>query len=79
MIDINIDCEKIYVKKIENYEIFDWLKIIQNAKEIHCVDSSFVNFVDSVNELSAELFYYNTLKTPGKWFKTPLKNRWKIK
>lgn len=29
-----------------DYSIPDYLKIIENAKEVHCVDSSFLNFIE---------------------------------
>lgn len=33
--------------------IFDWIRTIQNAREIHCVESSFAVLVDSLDDLKA--------------------------
>lgn len=33
------------------YSIFDYLKILENAKEIHCIDSSFACFIDHIKSL----------------------------
>jgi len=34
-------------KKVAGYNVFDWYKVLSKAKEIHCIDSVLVNFVDS--------------------------------
>jgi hypothetical protein len=36
---------------INEYSIFDYLKILENAKEIHCIDSSFACFIDHIKSL----------------------------
>jgi hypothetical protein len=38
--------------------IFDYCKIIENANEIHCIDSSFKNLADSLTPTTHNLFYY---------------------
>jgi hypothetical protein len=43
---------------IEGYTIFDWRKVIENASEIHCIDSSLLNFVETIPDLTADLYYY---------------------
>ena len=35
------------LKLIEKYSFFDYLKIIENASEIHCIESSFVALIES--------------------------------
>lgn len=43
--------------------IFDYLEIIENAKEVHCIDSSFKNMIDSVTLNSkGKLFYHLKLQ-----------------
>ena len=44
--------------------IFDYLKIIQHAKEIHCIDSCFKLMIDSIfdNNLKSKLFFHFNLK-----------------
>lgn len=43
---------------------FYYLKLIENAKEIHCVNSSMFCLIDSIaSQLSATLYYHNSRKT----------------
>jgi len=63
---------------IEGYTIFDWRKVIENATEIHCIDSSLVNFVDCLDDVSADLFYYITDKVPKKADQTILFKNWNV-
>jgi len=41
--------------------IFDWIRVIERAKEIHCVYSSFFNFVNSLDHLNSELYFHNSI------------------
>ena len=44
--------------------MINFLKVIENAKEIHCVDSSFLSMIDlSVKETSASYFLHDVRKT----------------
>lgn len=43
---------------VEGFTIFDWRKVIEQADEIHCIDSSLLNFVDRL-QIEAKLFYYH--------------------
>ena len=36
------------VSEVGEYSIFDWYKVIKNAKEIYCLESSVQNFIDGV-------------------------------
>lgn len=60
---------------IEGYTIFDWRKVIENASEIHCIDSSLVNFVDNL-QVTGKLFYYITDKVPQQADRVILKHNW---
>lgn len=43
--------------------MLEYKKLIENAKEIHCISSSFYNLVDSmVNSTKAELFFHDIRK-----------------
>ena len=64
--------------KILDFQIFDWLPILQKAKEIYCVDSSLANFVEVIPSLkenkkfylgSEELHYH-------RYMRNILKNNW---
>lgn len=38
--------------------IFDWIKVIENAKEVHAINSSFVHLINSLT-LTNKLFYHD--------------------
>lgn len=62
-----------------DYNIFDWYKVIINAKEIHCIDSSLSNFVEVIPEaLEIRKVYYLTSKVPNQWDRTLLINNWEV-
>lgn len=52
---INSTLLKIFVEKSDT--IFDYKKLIENADEIHCIDSSFKHLVDSL-EPKGKLFFH---------------------
>lgn len=50
----------IEIRKGQTSNMLSYMKVIENAKEIHCVDSSFFCLVDSVSpNLKGELFYHD--------------------
>ena len=46
------------IKPFWTKTIFDWCTVLENAKEIHCIDSSFRLLADSL-ELRAELLFFH--------------------
>jgi hypothetical protein len=71
---------KVLFEPIEDYNIFDWYKVLILAKEIHCIDSCLANFVEVLPEaLTTSKYYYPTSKVPNLWDKTILINNWVIK
>lgn len=58
--NLNIDSnlEKIYIKHGKTSNILDYIEILKNAEEIHCVGSSIYALVDSI-DLKAKLYYHN--------------------
>ena len=59
--DIQIDSplQQIKPRKLECEDsIFDWLGVIENAKEVHCIDSSFIHMIDSYS-FSNKKVYHN--------------------
>ena len=57
--------------------LFSWLKVIRNAKEIHSLDTGFINLVHSI-KLNPTIFYYKYYRTTIKpnnhtkhWISTP--------
>lgn len=75
---IKVDKENIvYFTPVDDYTIFDWRKVIENASEIHCIDSSLCNFVDAIPEVkSVNKYYYKTDKVPHQYDETLLTNNW---
>lgn len=53
------DYSKIYIEPLTD-NLLDWVPLIQNAEEIHCVDSSVFHLVDNMSHsLRAKLFYHD--------------------
>ncbi len=67
---INDKIKKIFVEKHTNV-LFDYAKLIENAKEIHCVSSSFKDFVDSLG-IEKKVYYHNIPPRPDSNHKTKL-------
>jgi hypothetical protein len=64
--------------KIMDFQIFDWLPVLEKSSEIYCVDSSLANFIEVVPSLrenkkfylgSEELHYH-------RYMRNILKNNW---
>lgn len=62
---------------VENYtdNIFDYLTLIERAKEIHCIESSFHVLVDSL-ELNLKLYFHTNKNNRG--FNHKIKQNWNI-
>lgn len=45
-IKVNTDLKKIYFKITPGYTLLDWSLVIENAEEIHCVDTSVLYIID---------------------------------
>ena len=73
---IDPDLLKIEVSK-ETHTIFDYITLILNATEIHCIDSSFIHLVDSF-DLDSRLFYHKTINYRGWTSEYELKNNWEM-
>lgn len=74
---INVDSKhKVLFQPIQDFTIFDWYKVIQNATEIHCIDSSLCNFVDVIPDLKAKLFYYKSDRVKNQYDETLLTKNW---
>lgn len=50
----------------DNTLIFDWLKVIENASEIHVVDTGWFHLVKTLN-LSVPKYWWNDSSTGEKW------------
>ena len=57
--------------------IFLYGKIIENAKEIHCTDSSFKNYIDSMTDIKSKLYFYPNRKDT--FFVSSNKLNWEVR
>jgi hypothetical protein len=53
----------IRIEKKMGYHIFDYVNVIEAAAEIHCIESSFAHFIDSISE-GPELLFLHTYARP---------------
>lgn len=74
---INSSLKRIEVSKNHTENIFDYLTLIEKASEIHCIDSSFLHLVDSVNT-DATLFFHKNSKIRNPLEKHTQNKNWKI-
>lgn len=68
--NLNIDTNLRQVKPIRlpcEESVFDWIGVIENAKEVHVFNSSFVHLVNSLN-LKNKLIYHNIKSRDGIYF-----------
>jgi len=71
-LEIQSDLPTVRVSSISE-SLFDWIKVISMASEIHCVDSSFIHLADSLNLTGKDLNYHDVRKNSL----FHLKNDWK--
>ena len=74
--DKNVYRPKHNLGNSSNYTVFDYRKIIENAEEIHCMDSSFACYIDHLPGIKNKLKYiHRYIRKDG----GPLyKNNWKF-
>ncbi len=79
---VHDDVSRGYRIPVEGYRplitesIADHVPALKGAREIHCMDSSFFNLIESMEPLKAELFYYPGVK--GHHPYTILRHAWNI-
>ena len=78
--DYNLNIEnslrQVRPEKLESEQsIFDWMGVIENAKEVHGISSSFTHLIDSM-ELKNKLYFHDIKAAHGMGFS--LKNNWEI-
>jgi hypothetical protein len=60
---VNTEFQIIYVRKLDGYSIFDWMGVVEKASEIHCVDSSFIHLVESMENITNKLYYHDVRRS----------------
>jgi len=73
VLDIKTDLPIYYIESGLTDTILDWVDVIKNAKELHCIDSSIIHLADSL-DLNAEKLYYHDVGRGSKFY---LVNDWK--
>lgn len=69
--------DKIELEQVDDYNIFDWYKVIDRAKAIHCIDSSLSNFIEAVPEFyDKEKHIYLSAREPNYYLRSIYKNNW---
>lgn len=74
-LNIKTDLNMVYIKPGLTKNLLDYVKVIENASEIHCVDSSVFHLIDSM-EVNAKLYFHdirssidNKIRVSDKWIK----------
>ena len=58
-ITFDLDCDKIEMSMENGYTIFDWCKVIENASQIYCVDTSLFYIIDMLDLAATRLEAYS--------------------
>jgi len=76
-VPINDNLKQVYMRYIEGYSLFDWCKVIENAKEISIVDTS-INYVIEKLNLKTDKLKLTSRFTPPNWvdIKNLFKKKW---
>lgn len=70
--------ENMRIVKPEGYGLFDWMYVIENAKEIHCIDSSFICLIDCMNLENKPLYNHRYVRNYPEYIKLYTHKKWKI-
>jgi len=75
----NKNLPSIYIEKETDLfkNVFLYMKVIENANEIHCLDSSILHLVERV-KTNADLFFHNIKKIGQRGAEVHLVNNWRI-
>jgi hypothetical protein len=55
--------------------IFEYISILENAKEIHCIESSFKQLIEFLNPKGKLIYHFKKEKS---WRQVPSKHNWQI-
>jgi len=71
---VSQDLFKIHIQKGNTENVFDYLGLMDEAKEIHCIDSSFKHLFDSYKLDGKRLFYHDSNRRANVFHKS--RNKW---
>jgi len=66
-VDIKSKLPVIEIRPGLTENLLDYVKIIQNASEIHCIDSSVINLIDGMTHKTDKLFFHTIKPTSFKF------------
>lgn len=64
----------VHIDPTQSDSLLDWIEIIKNADEIHCIDSSVIHLADRLNLRTHQLVYHNI----GRGAKFHLRKKWTL-
>jgi hypothetical protein len=70
--------DNIKVVNPNNFGLFDWMYVIENAKEIHCIDSSFICLVDCMDTKQIPLFNHRYVRNYPDSIKLYTNKKWEM-
>jgi hypothetical protein len=59
-------------------DIFSYLKVIENAKEVHCIDSCFLNLIDCMQLRNEGLFFHQYVRRSNQFVTPTLRLDWEV-
>ncbi len=69
--------DKVEFMPVDDFNVFDWYKVIEQAKEIHCIDSALSNFIEAVPEFhDKQKYIYLSAREKHYYLKSIYKNNW---
>lgn len=74
-LDIGTDLKVVKIQPGLTQTLLDWKFVMERAHEIHCIDSSVIHLVDSLNVGASRLVYHDV----GRGSRFNLKNNWETK
>jgi hypothetical protein len=74
--DIDTDLTIVPFVPVGDFTILHWRKVIERATEIHCIDSSLLNFVDRIPS-DADLYYHPYTRQQMPSIFTIIRKPWK--
>lgn len=79
--DFRIDDSKITgifkMRPWHSHTIFDFVKLLQEANEIHCIDTSWIHLIESI-PTEAKLFYHLYVRNNGPYHQAKKRKKWTI-
>jgi len=69
---------RVIFEPIEDYNVFDWYKVVLEAFEVRCIDSALCNFVEVIPQCAGKRKHYYDKSRDRGWNKTILANNWNI-